>query len=177
MEEKVLELLSNEYPEIDFAASDALVDDGILDSADLYERCLRYNSARKREVQELDYRMSPIEFLQMKQGGAPVVLASRQLLDRLVGEMNLPAEVVNVLVEYVLETKNNSLPRNYVEAIASTWMRNGIDSEKKAREALAKENRQTRKKNTSLPDYSAEEMQTDDVDIEELRKKMFREEK
>lgn len=32
MEEKVLELLSNEYPEIDFAASDALVDDGILDS-------------------------------------------------------------------------------------------------------------------------------------------------
>ena len=32
MEEKVLELLSNEYPEIDFTASDALVDDGILDS-------------------------------------------------------------------------------------------------------------------------------------------------
>ena len=32
MEEKVLELLSEEYPEIDFTASDALVDDGILDS-------------------------------------------------------------------------------------------------------------------------------------------------
>lgn len=32
MEQKVLELLSNEYPEIDFTASDALVDDGILDS-------------------------------------------------------------------------------------------------------------------------------------------------
>lgn len=28
----MLELLSNEYPEIDFTASDALVDDGILDS-------------------------------------------------------------------------------------------------------------------------------------------------
>lgn len=32
MEQKVLELLSEEYPEIDFMASDALVDDGILES-------------------------------------------------------------------------------------------------------------------------------------------------
>ena len=32
MEERVLELLSDEYPDIDFASSDALVDDGILDS-------------------------------------------------------------------------------------------------------------------------------------------------
>ena len=30
--EKVLKLLSEEYPEIDFTASDELVDDGILDS-------------------------------------------------------------------------------------------------------------------------------------------------
>ncbi len=32
MEEKVLALLSEEYPEIDFESSDALVDDGMLDS-------------------------------------------------------------------------------------------------------------------------------------------------
>lgn len=32
MKEKILKLLSNEYPEIDFSASDTLVDDGILDS-------------------------------------------------------------------------------------------------------------------------------------------------
>lgn len=32
MEEKILTLLSGEYPEIDFTASDTLVDDGILDS-------------------------------------------------------------------------------------------------------------------------------------------------
>ena len=32
MEEKILALLNEEYPEIDFAASYALVDDGILDS-------------------------------------------------------------------------------------------------------------------------------------------------
>ena len=32
MEERVLELLSEEFPEIDFASSEALVDDGILDS-------------------------------------------------------------------------------------------------------------------------------------------------
>ena len=32
MEEKVLQLLSEEFPEIDFTSSDTLVDDGILDS-------------------------------------------------------------------------------------------------------------------------------------------------
>lgn len=32
MEEKIYALLEAEYPEIDFRASDALVDDGILDS-------------------------------------------------------------------------------------------------------------------------------------------------
>ena len=32
MREKVVELLSEEYPDIDFESSDALVDDGILDS-------------------------------------------------------------------------------------------------------------------------------------------------
>lgn len=32
MEEKLLNLLSEEYPEIDFMSSDRLVDDGILDS-------------------------------------------------------------------------------------------------------------------------------------------------
>ncbi len=32
MEQKVLEILSQEYPDIDFMASDALVDDGIVDS-------------------------------------------------------------------------------------------------------------------------------------------------
>ena len=32
MEEKILKLLSEEFPEIDFTASDHLVDDGILDS-------------------------------------------------------------------------------------------------------------------------------------------------
>lgn len=32
MEEKILKLLSEEYPEIDFTSSNELVDDGILDS-------------------------------------------------------------------------------------------------------------------------------------------------
>ena len=32
MKKKVLELLKEEYPDIDFESSDALVDDGVLDS-------------------------------------------------------------------------------------------------------------------------------------------------
>ncbi|MCR5182226.1 MAG: acyl carrier protein [Clostridia bacterium] len=32
LEERILELLTNEFPEVDFTSSDSLVDDGILDS-------------------------------------------------------------------------------------------------------------------------------------------------
>ncbi|MCD7862438.1 MAG: phosphopantetheine-binding protein [Lachnospiraceae bacterium] len=35
MEEKILTLLQKEIPEVDFTSSDALVDDGILDSLTL----------------------------------------------------------------------------------------------------------------------------------------------
>ncbi len=35
MEEKILNLLSEEYPDIDFTASEHLVDDGILDSVSI----------------------------------------------------------------------------------------------------------------------------------------------
>lgn len=37
MEQKVLEVLSTEYPEIDFTSSETLVDDGILDSLTITE--------------------------------------------------------------------------------------------------------------------------------------------
>lgn len=37
MEEKIVKLLSKEYPEIDFLSSDELVDDGILDSLTIIE--------------------------------------------------------------------------------------------------------------------------------------------
>lgn len=35
MEEKILQLLAQEFPEVDFTASEELVDDGILDSLTL----------------------------------------------------------------------------------------------------------------------------------------------
>lgn len=37
MEEKILDILKEEFPDVDFEASDALVDDGILDSLTITE--------------------------------------------------------------------------------------------------------------------------------------------
>ncbi|MBQ4253992.1 MAG: DnaD domain protein [Erysipelotrichaceae bacterium] len=133
--------------------------------------CLKISSKKKAENLTADYSLPPSQFLQAKRPDVPVVEANHRLLDDLVMKMNMEPEVVNVLIEYVLDTRK-TLSRNYVEAIAANWLRLGIDTKDKALEEV-KNSQSKRRKNTSAPDFTAAEMQTEEVDIEELRKKMF----
>lgn len=141
----------------------------------LYRKCVREaGSSDVLSKEETDYDISPIEFLKNRQHGRSVILATKNLLTSLQTEMGLKQEVINVLVEYVLENNNNRLSRNYIETIASTWMRNGIDSKEKAFEALKEEFPAKKSRRSSGPSFNAEEeLKTEDADIEQLRKSLF----
>ena len=84
------------------------------------------------EVSEDPYKMSPVKFLQNKQNGIPVVKSDQALIERLCKEFQFPIEVVNTLIEYTLQQTNQQFSRNYVEKVAASWVRLGVDSRKKA---------------------------------------------
>lgn len=90
---------------------------------------------RNRKVMEVSkdpYKMSPVKFLQNKQNGIPVVKSDQALIERLCKEFQFPIEVVNTLIEYTLQQTNQHFSRNYVEKVAASWVRLGVDSRKKA---------------------------------------------
>lgn len=90
---------------------------------------------RNRKVMEVSkdpYKMSPVKFLQNKQNGIPVVKSDQELIERLCKEFQFPIEVVNTLIEYTLQQTNQQFSRNYVEKVAASWVRLGVDSRKKA---------------------------------------------
>lgn len=90
---------------------------------------------RNRKVMEVSkdpYKMSPVKFLQNKQNRIPVVKSDQALIERLCKEFQFPIEVVNTLIEYTLQQTNQQFSRNYVEKVAASWVRLGVDSRKKA---------------------------------------------
>ena len=90
---------------------------------------------RNRKVMEVSkdpYKMSPVKFLQNKQNGIPVVKSDQALIERLCKEFQFPIEVVNTLIECTLQQTNQQFSRNYVEKVAASWVRLGVDSRKKA---------------------------------------------
>ena len=90
---------------------------------------------RNRKVMEVSkdpYKMSPVKFLQNKQNGIPVVKSDQALIERLCTQFQLSVEVVNTLIEYTLQQTHQQFSRNYVEKVAASWVRLGVDSRKKA---------------------------------------------
>lgn len=129
------------------------------------------------------YAMPPVRFLQEKQFGVSVSTADQRLIDDvLIGKYHLVPEVINVLLEYVLQRCNQMLSKSYVEKVASTWVRLGIDTANKALESIKNEKQEpqryqksTKKElpewfhNQDVVDVSKEDID-DDILMERLRK-------
>lgn len=141
--------------------------------------------AKKEFTKTFDdpYQMPPIRFLQEKQNGIAVSSADQHLIDQILLEKyHLRPEVINVLIEYVLERCNQMLSKAYVEKVAATWVRLGVDSKEKAQEAIANEQKPNKTyqktvdkklpdwyQNQDLIEVPKEEVDTDAL-MEELRK-------
>ena len=68
-----------------------------------------------------------------------------KLLEYLAVELKMKPAVINVLIDYVLRINDNKLNKNYVEAIASGWIRSGIETAEKAMERAEKEHKKNKK--------------------------------
>lgn len=91
-----------------------------------------YHNKTKVEALKDPYSMAPVAFMQRMQKGVPVASSDRMVIERIMNNYHFSNEVMNVLIEYTLKTSNQKFPRSYVEKVAASWVRLGIDSKEKA---------------------------------------------
>lgn len=108
------------------------------------KKLIRYMQNTHQELiaqVEDPYALAPIRFLQQKQNGIAVSKSDQNLIDSLLSQTyHFAPQVINVLIEYVLERCDQHLRRAYVEKVAATWVRLGIDTKEKALALIQSEN-------------------------------------
>ena len=111
------------------------------------------------------YSMPPIQFMASKQNGAPVSTIDQNIIQSLCMNYPFSNEVVNVLIEYCLAKTDNKFNKSYVEKVAASWARAGVDSKEKALEKVNPKKKKATK-NKELPDWyenTGQQEQDDDL--------------
>lgn len=108
------------------------------------------------------YDVDPVSFIRHKQGYDYVVGSDQNLVKSLTDNFGFTHKVVNVLVEYVLDVNDNNLNRAYVEKIASTWKRNGVETIEDAKAQIQPKESKKRSftkinKKQAMPEYTEEQ--------------------
>ena len=84
---------------------------------------------------------APLEMLRDFMGKEPVSVDVK-LAEKLINTHGLSVGVVNVLLQYVLYSKDGKITNGYVERIASHWMSKKVDTVKTAMEMSRNEHDQ-----------------------------------
>ena len=95
------------------------------------------------------------QYLSLLQNNTVPSNADLTLVSTLATNYNLNNGVINALISYVLEVKDNTLPKNYVEKIAASLAREGVTSVVEALNYLNKVNKKSKKTQTKATNYSA----------------------
>lgn len=90
------------------------------------------------DTQGDQYDCSPVEFLRRRQQGIDLSVSDKKIIEILIDHYQLPQDVINVLIEHVLANNQQNLNKNYVEKVASSWIRLKIDTKEKALEHISK---------------------------------------
>lgn len=137
-------------------------------NSELLKKKARAKSKIKESGWDDPYQAAPIQFFKNLQPNIPISASDSRLIESLLVDYHLPKEVVNVLIEHVLKRSNQSFGRTYVEKVAGTWARLGIDTLEKAKEQAEKEMTAARsyvKTKKELPDWYA---QTEDDNVADI---------
>ncbi|MDQ0481338.1 replication initiation and membrane attachment family protein [Guptibacillus hwajinpoensis] len=90
-------------------------------------------------------QMTPYDILQRAAEGGKPSEADMKLVERIMDEQKLTPGVMNVLLDFILETQDKKLSKNYVEKFASHWARAGVKTVRDAMNLAIKELQQPAK--------------------------------
>ena len=145
-----------------------------IDWQGLKNRCLEYAENATAD-QPASYTDDPITFLSRLQNNLPVVASEKKLIDYLRDTLKLSDEVINAVIEYTLANNNKRLSRRYVEKLAVTLARKGIENYALAKEELnsVRTGDRSSQGKYQFTASEVEELSTDE--ISNLRTLMFKE--
>jgi len=139
-----------------------------------YLKSTEGNDSKKAKMIYTFESVDPYHFLKSKYNGVKPTSRDLNMLESLMNDLYLTPAVVNVLIDYVLKINNNKLTKNFVETIAGTWKRLGIETAEDAMNQAIKETKKKySKKNVKV---KKEEILPDWVDKEYEKKEMSKEE-
>ena len=112
---------------------------------------------------------NPYQFIKSKYKDGKVITRDLNLIESLLIDLKLTPGVVNVLLDYVLRTNNQKLNKAYIETIASSWKRLGIETVEEAMnqciKAYNKKPKQTKKE--VIPSWFNEQIENKPLNKEE----------
>ncbi|RPF57734.1 replication initiation and membrane attachment family protein [Abyssicoccus albus] len=95
------------------------------------ERAQNESQSSKAQWFELQDKTPPIERFYMVSGGK-VTEEDKKLIERITQETELPYGVANILIEYVYQLKDKTLPQKFTIQIAAQWAREGLKNAQQA---------------------------------------------
>lgn len=145
---------------------------GVLDKDDLKRACVSSNNlvAKNRETKEYD--TSPVNFLSdILQ--RPVTNSEDKLIETLKSDYGLKNDVINVLIEYTLRKCKKKFSKPFALSVADSWHNENIDTVEKAKDIIEQFEKKSEKSNSNKTQYSFDDMDVQQTDIEKLRKELF----
>ena len=104
--------------------------------------------------------MNSVDFLTLLQKGGKPAQNDLKLINTLVVEMGLPENVTNALIFHVLKINDNALVPSYVEGLAATLVREGVETALDALNYLERTVRKPRNSQTTTGNKPAFKKQT-----------------
>lgn len=96
---------------------------------------------------------SPIEMLSSFTKSEPTI-AQKRVVEDIITREKLPFGVLNILLQYVMFTKNMQLPKAYIEEIASNWKKLKLSSAEEAYHHIKKLDKQTEEKKKERSNFT-----------------------
>ena len=149
--------------------SQMLKDNKPFDLNFLRKKCEMSRSEYKK-IAENKYDV-PCELFMMNMAqGIEISSYDKKILYKLANDYKLKIEVINVLIEYALNTCDNQLFETFINPIAANFKRNNIDTVEKAKEMLNKPKAKKNNKDIGMPEYKS--VKHEQVDLAALYKRI-----
>lgn len=113
---------------------------------DYLKKEVKSTSKKSKIIYQFE-NISPFEFLVSKNKGVKPTTQELNLVSYLLVDLKMMPGVVNVLIDYVLRINENKLTRQFVESIASQWVKSNVKTVEEAMKLAEKEHKKRTKIN------------------------------